>query len=98
MSSFIKEKEQQSERLLPNNILTAREVAAFLRLTVITVCKLAAAGELPGFKIGKSWRFERGEVMRRITAAKHQATTAGGHAGRKGITNGRDSKDDGSGG
>lgn len=76
MRSLIKDKKQQATQSLTNNILTAREVAAFLRLTVTTVCKLAASGELPGFKIGKSWRFERGEVMRRITAAKHQATTA----------------------
>jgi excisionase family DNA binding protein len=63
----------QTRQLLTDNILTAREVAAYLRLTVTTVCNLAASGELPGFKIGKSWRFDRGEVLGRIDAAKPKA-------------------------
>jgi excisionase family DNA binding protein len=57
---------------LGDGILTAREVAAYLRLTETTVCKLAASGDLPGFKIGKSWRFERGEILGRIAAAKRK--------------------------
>jgi len=73
MSSSSKDHKQQTKQSLTDNILTTREVAAYLRLTVTTVCNLAASGELPGFKIGKSWRFDRGEVMRRIAAAKPKA-------------------------
>jgi excisionase family DNA binding protein len=58
-----------------DNILTAREVAAYLRLTETTVCKLAASGELPGFKIGKSWRFAESEIQGRIADAKLKAAT-----------------------
>ncbi|HOG18496.1 MAG TPA: helix-turn-helix domain-containing protein [Syntrophales bacterium] len=54
-------------------IVTAKEVAEFLRLTETTVCKLAASGDLPGFKIGKSWRFDMDEIMERIDRAKRQA-------------------------
>ncbi|MCX5855147.1 MAG: helix-turn-helix domain-containing protein [Deltaproteobacteria bacterium] len=61
---------------MTDNILTTREVAAYLRLTVTTVYNMAASGELPGFKIGKSWRFDRGEVMGRIAAATRRAKTA----------------------
>ena len=71
-----KDHRQRTKQSLTDNILTAREVAAYLRLTVTTVCNLAASGELPGFKIGKSWRFDRGEVMGRIAAAKPKAKTA----------------------
>jgi len=53
-------------------MVTAKEVAEFLRLTETTVCKLAASGELPGFKIGKSWRFDMEEIMDRIDRAKRQ--------------------------
>jgi len=53
-------------------IVTAKEVAEFLRLTETTVCKLAASGDLPGFKIGKSWRFDMDEIMERIDRAKRQ--------------------------
>ena len=73
MSSSSKDHKQQTKQSLTDNILTAREVAAYLRLTVTTVCNLAASGELPGFKIGKSWRFAEGEVLKRITAAKPKA-------------------------
>ena len=65
-----KDHRQRTKQSLTDNILTAREVAAYLRLTVTTVCNLAASGELPGFKIGKSWRFAEREVLKRITAAK----------------------------
>jgi len=57
-------------------IVTAKEVAEFLRLTETTVCKLAASGDLPGFKIGKSWRFDREEVLRRIAEAKYNGKNA----------------------
>jgi len=53
-------------------IVTAKEVAEFLRLTETTVCKLAASGDLPGFKIGKSWRCSMDEIMERINRAKRQ--------------------------
>lgn len=70
-------KQQQTKRLLADNMLTAREVASYLRLTVTTVCNLALSGELPGFKIGKSWRFDKGEIMRRIAEAKQKVKNAG---------------------
>jgi excisionase family DNA binding protein len=45
------------------NIVTAKELAGCLKLTEATICKLAWRGELPGFKIGDSWRFDMDEVM-----------------------------------
>jgi excisionase family DNA binding protein len=82
MSSSSKDNRQQTKQLLTDNILTAREVAAYLRLTITTVYNLAASGELPGFKIGKSWRFAEGEVLGRIAAAK----PAEKHVGKEGRT------------
>jgi excisionase family DNA binding protein len=37
--------------------LTLTEAAASLRLHPVTLRALAAAGELPAFKIGRAWRF-----------------------------------------
>ena len=54
-------------------ILTTHELASYLRLTEATVCNLAASGELPGFKIGKSWRFDMNEVRCRIALAKKKS-------------------------
>lgn len=39
-------------------IMTVREVADYLRISVSTVYRLANRHELPGFKVG-DWRFSR---------------------------------------
>lgn len=47
---------------MSDEILTMREVAELLKINEKTAYKLAAAGRLPGFKVGGSWRFERREI------------------------------------
>ena len=47
-------------------IVTVKEVAVFLKLKEATVCSLASEGKLPGFKLGKSWRFDMDEVEKWI--------------------------------
>lgn len=47
---------------MTNEILTIREVAELLKINEKTAYKLALAGEIPGFKVGGSWRFERQEI------------------------------------
>lgn len=39
--------------------LTAEEVAEYLRLPLSTVYKLVQEKKLPGFKVGKHWRFRK---------------------------------------
>jgi len=69
MDSHHHERRLETEPGSADRILTAREVANNLKLTVTTVRSLAASGALPGFKIGKAWRFDKDEVLRRIAAA-----------------------------
>ena len=45
-------------------MLNIRELADYLGFSEITVYRKAASGELPGLKIGRSWRFPRDEVER----------------------------------
>lgn len=45
-----------------DQILTLKEVAAYLKLAEKTAYKLAAAGKLPGFKVGGSWRFKQEDI------------------------------------
>lgn len=45
-----------------DKILTIEEVAAYLRVSERTVYDWASKGELPGGKIGTSWRFRRGDI------------------------------------
>lgn len=42
---------------------TAEEVAVYLRLPQSTVYKLAQDKILPGFKVGKHWRFRRESIL-----------------------------------
>ncbi len=41
-------------------ILTPREAAEYLSVHVRTIYRLAKNGEIPGRKIGGSWRFKKG--------------------------------------
>lgn len=45
-----------------NEVLTVSEVATFLRVNRSTVYKLIRRGELPAFKIGSDWRFNRVQI------------------------------------
>lgn len=47
-------------------ILTLEEVAAYLKAGKRTVYRLAQKGEVPGFKLGGTWRFRRCELDRWI--------------------------------
>ncbi len=42
---------------------TAEEVAVYLRLPQSTVYKLAQDKVIPGFKVGKHWRFRRESIL-----------------------------------
>ena len=45
-----------------DQILTVREVADYLKVNERTVYRMAAAGEIPAFKVGASWRFKFSEL------------------------------------
>ena len=40
-------------------IMTTRELAKYLRLHEITICKLSKEGKIPSIRIGKVWRFDK---------------------------------------
>ncbi|PSV30981.1 helix-turn-helix domain-containing protein [Photobacterium sp. GB-72] len=45
-----------------DQILTLKEVAAYLKLAEKTAYRLASERKLPGFKVGGSWRFKREDL------------------------------------
>lgn len=45
-----------------SEILTLDEVATYLKAGKKTVYRLAQQGEIPGFKLGGTWRFRRSEL------------------------------------
>ena len=58
-------------------ILTIKEVADYLKVTERTIYRLAAAKQIPAFKVGGSWRFSRADIDSWI---KHQSTAPGARA------------------
>ncbi len=55
---------------MTDQILTLKEMAEYLKLAEKTAYKLAAAGKLPGFKVGGSWRFQKEDVQQWIEVQK----------------------------
>ena len=56
-----------------NAIMTIGEVADYLKVTERTIYRLAAAKQIPAFKVGGSWRFSRIDIDRWI---REQSSTA----------------------
>ena len=42
--------------------MTVKDVAAFLRVDEKTIYRLVTKGEIPGFKVLGSWRFQRPDL------------------------------------
>jgi excisionase family DNA binding protein len=47
---------------LMKEIMTPREAAEYLSVHVRTIYRLAKNGEIPGRKVGGSWRFKKGAL------------------------------------
>jgi excisionase family DNA binding protein len=45
-----------------SEIMTPKEVASYLKLSVLTVYKHAKQGTIPSFRIGNSWRFDKNKI------------------------------------
>lgn len=50
------------KRPAPVEALTVAETAKKLGLSEATIYRLARAGDLPGARVGRSWRFDRRRI------------------------------------
>ncbi|MGC3020335.1 helix-turn-helix domain-containing protein [Brevibacterium sp. FAM 24630] len=57
-----------------HEVLTTEEAAALLRVSTKTVLALAREGSLPGEKVGRAWRFLRGDVIALVRGSKASET------------------------
>jgi excisionase family DNA binding protein len=48
-------------------IMTTKEIAKYLRLHEITVCKHAAEGKMPAVRVGRVWRFDKEAIDKWIS-------------------------------
>lgn len=51
-------------------LLTLRELAEFLRVSMTTAYQLVSGGEVPAVKVGGQWRIPRDELERRLAGAE----------------------------
>lgn len=47
-----------------NELLTVKEVAAYLRVSRVTAWRWCQQGIIPAFRIGRNWRIRRDELLR----------------------------------
>ena len=52
---------------MTDDIWTIKELADYLKLKEKTAYALVAKGEIPGFKVGGSWRFRQKDIDSWIT-------------------------------
>lgn len=56
-------------------LLTVEEVAEWLAVATRKVMDLAREKELPGFKVGKEWRFSRDEIAAYLEANRNRPSS-----------------------
>jgi len=67
--------------LMPDEVLTIKEVAALLKLAEKTVYAMANGGEIPAFKIRGQWRIKRTELDQWLDAQPRGRGDEGEHDG-----------------
>ena len=70
--------------MIASDVMTVREVADYLKVKDRTIYRLVASGEMPGFKVGGSWRFRKAEIDRWT-----EANAVGPVEGDKKVVSGR---------
>jgi len=58
---MVKKRESYTQQ---EHLMSIKEVAEYLKLNMHTVYKLVQHGEIPGLKLGGSWRFRKDEIYR----------------------------------
>ena len=59
-------------------IITPADVAALLKMHLKTVYKLAEQGVIPGKRVGRSWRFNRSDVLELVSRKPNGNPERGG--------------------
>ena len=57
------------------SFLTTEEVLGYLKVTPRTIYRLIRTGELPAVRIGRQWRFRRGDLDNWLDRQRHTASS-----------------------
>lgn len=63
---------------MTSDVMTLREVAAFLKVHPNTIYRMARSGKLPAFKMGTDWRFRREAIESWVRARDREDADAEG--------------------
>jgi len=61
-----------------SEIMTTKEIARYLKLHEITICKHAANGNIPAIRIGSVWRFDKDIIDKWIRKGQKRKTLVSG--------------------
>ena len=50
--------------------LTLEQIAEYLQMSTSSIYKMAQAGKIPAYKVGRQWRFKREEIDRWVEGQK----------------------------
>jgi len=57
---------------MPDDVLTLKDVAEYLKVTERTIYRMVADRKIPAFKVGGSWRFRLAEIDEWIKTQTHE--------------------------
>lgn len=69
---MLPDKNKKKRGIIVARIMTTKEMAKYLKLHEITICKLSKEGKIPSFRLGRAWRFDKDVIDEWI--AKEQAS------------------------
>ncbi len=76
--------QKRNKEAINPEVMSVRELADYLRLSVHTVYRLAEQGKLPGRKVGKHWRFHRDVIVAWLATYREEDALFGASCGGAG--------------
>ena len=53
----------EQDNTLPNELLTVKEAAVYLRVSRVTAWRWCQQGVIPAFQVGRTWRIPKDELL-----------------------------------
>jgi len=60
----------KQENLTMDKWLTLEQIAEYLQMSTSSIYKMAQAGKIPAYKVGRQWRFKKEEIDRWVQRNK----------------------------
>ena len=70
LSNYLINARKDVEEITMPQIMTTKELAKYLKLHEITICKYAAEGKIPAIRIGRVWRFDKEAIDKWISGGQ----------------------------